>query len=438
MLVDRNDQFRSSHFVVGLNETFLFVIIVLSFFFHFFVSVFSGLVFLVIYTLAIVLFVICKPMVISKDYLAISWLISASVIIGSYMNSNRYASIFVDMATLIFGVLLVIFPDRRYNTYRRVTQWLIIFSVIFAVGVYLQVFFPSINNVVLSILPSKYTVYRLSANPGNSGFSTNSGFTAGYIVSGILAAFSYVNSTKNIRKRLFLLFFLLFALLLTNKRGHVIFLSCTIILCYIIPAKGKEKYKKYFGMVFAGIVMILLFYVFSDYILLIPGLNRIVQSFSGDNLEGTDITSGRIKLYARAWQLFIENPFFGIGWGEFKETTTGSFRIFTILDTHNIYLQVLCESGVIGGLTLFLSMAVFWVKTKKAYIESQYNNFILSKWKHLLYFSFSYQTFFLLYGLTGNVLYDQHYIILYMVSCSIIMAYRKVGYQNRIVTGVTR
>ena len=48
-------------------------------------------------------------------------------------------------------------------------------------------------------------------------------------------------------------------------------------------------------------------------------------------------------------------------------------------------------------------------------------------WRVTLRFSFMFQTFFLLYGLTGNPLYDQSWQIIYMFSLAIYMGYRHVN-----------
>ena len=142
-----------------------------------------------------------------------------------------------------------------------------------------------------------------------------------------------------------------------------------------------------------------------------------------------DVSTSRFELYAWAWKLFREHPLFGIGWGMYRTTVVGNVTFRAVLDTHNIYLQLLAETGLIGFLvfvTLFLYM---WIKTKNAYLECL-QKYPQSIWKMAISFSLLYQTFFLLYGLTGNTLYDQHNQILYMISCSILASYRFITIRN--------
>src|SRR5699024_9890163 len=131
--------------------------------------------------------------------------------------------------------------------------------------------------------------------------------------------------------------------------------------------------------------------------------------------------SRRSELWEHAWNLFLNNPLKGIGWGEFKETVIGSVTEHTEMETHNIYLQLLSETGLIGTSIILIPIILTYLYTTKVmrYI-SQNKNIFSKKWIFIIYFSTFIQTFFLLYGLTGNPLYDFNYIIMYFLSCSMI------------------
>jgi O-antigen ligase len=60
---------------------------------------------------------------------------------------------------------------------------------------------------------------------------------------------------------------------------------------------------------------------------------------------------GRIEVWKTSWELFQQNPVTGVGFGVFR------FLGFELGDTHNIYLKILVEQGVIG-LTIFLLLVL--------------------------------------------------------------------------------
>ncbi len=81
--------------------------------------------------------------------------------------------------------------------------------------------------------------------------------------------------------------------------------------------------------------------------------------------------SQRLELNKTAIELFKQNFFFGVGFNNFLKLLpffpTG--KVFLIQPVHNIYLLVLSESGIFGGL-FFLSL--FWVVLKKVIIGKRF------------------------------------------------------------------
>jgi O-antigen ligase len=76
--------------------------------------------------------------------------------------------------------------------------------------------------------------------------------------------------------------------------------------------------------------------------------------------SGLDIdASTRVVLWDIAWDLFRENPVFGVGMGDFSieaDRRLAGRRVTTTVDAHNIYLQVLSTRGLVG----FLPFAWLW------------------------------------------------------------------------------
>ena len=65
----------------------------------------------------------------------------------------------------------------------------------------------------------------------------------------------------------------------------------------------------------------------------------------------------RLLLWSVAWDLFVHSPIFGVGWGNFV-TLYGSYVNFSwvppgVFDVHNLYLQLLAETGILGFASFF-------------------------------------------------------------------------------------
>ena len=217
--------------------------------------------------------------------------------------------------------------------------------------------------------------------------------------------------------------FLFLALIITGKRGPALFFLLALICVYLVPAKGIKKVRRYLLLLFAVLAAVVIIWVFRDTFSRIPLIGRILDSIAGA-IEGKDITSGRSRLYAWAIELFKRNPLFGIGWGRFRTTVVGNVTKVYDYEVHNIYLQLLAETGIIGFVAFTATFVTFWMITRTAYSKCVNRNlqgeFV---WRKLLFFSLTYQTYFLLYGLSGNPLYDPFFQLMYIFSCMIATAY---------------
>jgi O-antigen ligase len=80
-------------------------------------------------------------------------------------------------------------------------------------------------------------------------------------------------------------------------------------------------------------------------------------------LSGADFTSGRGILLAMGWAGFVSKPLFGQGWGQYLRLSAQLGMCDSdgplIEACHNIYLQFLCETGILG--TVLLLIPIFYL-----------------------------------------------------------------------------
>ena len=88
------------------------------------------------------------------------------------------------------------------------------------------------------------------------------------------------------------------------------------------------------------------------------------------------------------------------------------------LNVHNIYIQLLCECGIIGFIAFVLFFLWNIVSAIKKLRRVALTPDCDSKIRIILTFSVMYQVFFLMYGLTGNPLYDAPTLVVYILCCT--------------------
>jgi hypothetical protein len=130
------------------------------------------------------------------------------------------------------------------------------------------------------------------------------------------------------------------ALFLTQSRGGLVALWLTLLLAVLGLVKGRRK-----QLVMVGGLCVVSFSLYFAGSVLSP-----------EHLGGIEDTSsiGRLILWAAAWNIFANSPLFGAGLWNFQILYSEYFKISwlppMILGTHNLYLQLLSETGIFGFL----------------------------------------------------------------------------------------
>lgn len=359
----------------------------------------------------------------SINNMTCAWIPAIIAMFSSYfLHSTKKVSAEMDILILFIAMAFCIFSFYDKLEYMLCMKVIVFISAIHSFGVIIQQFLPSLYQVLVKFLPDSMINVVLSSR--HNGFTTNPGFAATFICAGIIALFTMIVDEQKItfRNRILMLFFII-ALLFTNKRAHPVFLVMSLLTVWLMPVGGSSRAGKYWKIFIAVIGLLISYFAFKDLLVKIPFISSAVQTIDGLIL-GEDITSSRSALFSWAWSLFEQNPVFGIGWGDFRYTIVGVITHSTELDTHNIYLQLLCETGIVGFVCFVVPFVLFWIKAKKAYCRCAAGEDEISKtWKSPLFFSFVFQTLFLICGFTGNPLYDPCWMILYMFACSITISF---------------
>ena len=298
------------------------------------------------------------------------------------------------------------------------------FGLFFAIGCYWQYLFP--NQYYTFLYPHFGSFYQQSIarqftyHKMCTGFTSQTTIAAIFIVLGIMAEIYYYKQAKRSPLIGFLeILFLFGGLLLTGKRSPLLTLVTSFAFVSLLMVKKKERGRQLMRIVSLVCIISLMVIIAAPYFINAESRSSITRllefNMDGANTytqEDGDFSNGRLFLYMASISEFLDKPLFGIGWGVFSEK-------YDITGVHNIYLQLLCECGVIGAiivissLFLILSSSIRLLKQ----VKSRQNNTSVI----LLKCSVFIQTYVLGYGLFDNPIYDQTYLLTYFYALLLVV-----------------
>ncbi|WP_460293250.1 O-antigen ligase family protein [Clostridium tertium] len=321
---------------------------------------------------------------------------------NAYIQDKYYTYMLYFLGTIAFCIILSFIKLEEKNI-SFIIRILIVFAFISSLVTWISFIFPNIyDSIFISLLPNEDQLlvrndfWKLGMKMGLSNHYSRNAF---YIVSGIIGCIIMrMKKKKKIYDVFTCIFFI--TLLLIGKRAHFLFLILSLIISYGLYKKfNMKKIINIIKYIIIGAILLIIA------ITVIPGTFTVIERLF--NLGGGDISTGRFELYHRVWDLFHENSYRAIGWGQFSKSTNYFFA-----GVHNDYLQLLCETGVVGlGLILYSNLYIL-IKTINLARKNKGNS--------TLFGVLIYQVFFMLYSLTGLPHYDtETYMIYFIFTCLI-------------------
>jgi O-antigen ligase len=266
--------------------------------------------------------------------------------------------------------------------------------------------------VILLILVCIDTLFQYFSGKDFFGFPNfgnrlTGPFGAEQIVGSYLAYISipvityYSSKIKNFNFYNKLLLFSIYMLLLSTitlsgeRLGLIIFLSASILVFFL-----NIKLKIFINL------LILIISVLCIYYYLVPYINLRINEFFNTIYNFKDSPWG--KLYHTGYLTFKSNIFFGVGlknYNIFCETQLKN-NLINLQNAyecsthpHNFYIEILCESGIIGFLLLFFTFWFFFLsiinkikKLKDNEIFLEYKSFFYGNILILLIYFFPIKT----------------------------------------------
>jgi O-antigen ligase len=163
----------------------------------------------------------------------------------------------------------------------------------------------------------------------------------------------------------------LLVLALTGSRSTWLFLAALTVLAVLLHARRRDSGTRRLaiaaGWLLPGFVIALavatLPFMAPPQDRLLTSVERLFQMASG--------IGPRLQLWSEAWQMFLEAPLFGAGWGQFawhhfmyQAVTDETAGPGIFHHAHNIVLQLMAETGTAGTL-IIVGALVLWLAALK-------------------------------------------------------------------------
>lgn len=311
----------------------------------------------------------------------------------------------VPFFSFLFAFLPIVF--MTISSWKNLAlNCIILFTIEHIIGTFFEIIFPNIYlKNILPLFPdfNSELLYQFEHSQ-MAGITQHYSTNAAYLLIGLIVlifCFKNVKKSKNYKVFYFLLLSSnIIALFCTGKRTQVIFGLLSILITSIVfNVKNIGIYLKKITKKNMCLSLVILLSSLLFLVLLPRDANPVLRTIDG--IKHGDLFSSRKPMYDLAISTFSENKLFGTGWGSYKYIYFNSqiLKERTYMDAHNIYLQLLCEVGIIG----FLFVILF-------FIYNMYVSYKLSKnhKKDRLYLKifFCYQIYILFEGIVGNAFYD--------------------------------
>jgi O-antigen ligase len=194
-------------------------------------------------------------------------------------------------------------------------------------------------------------------------FGENSNKVGLYAIIAILFVLSTVfENAKKYRYRYLLLITIAPLLNMIAQSGsRVTFVSFILLLLLFFILRGGKNTTKKIVFLVVGVVSV---YLAFSYLMSFDILrNRMLNTVEDRDLSGRDL------IWETYFPLVQKNPVFGVGLSGFTETSLKNYNLF--VSPHNVFLEVLIYSGIIGF--IFFALFLYRILRYTYYIMKDFN-----------------------------------------------------------------
>ncbi|MGC7870015.1 O-antigen ligase family protein [Desulfosporosinus sp. SYSU MS00001] len=323
----------------------------------------------------------------------------------------------VGMYGLLLPVFFFIVCWRNSDWHIELLTIMMVFGIFYAFWTIICLAYPTIYyQHIASLMQSLYPQISYDINP-EAGLTAHYSTNGMYLANGVIATLckwllSDKNATKSRKLYIIAISFQAAALLISGKRGPLLCVIIALYVAYFLYHINKPK-GRFFKLVLISLLAMIILYLA---ILIVPALaNPFMRMFQMMNTD--DVSTGRFDLWAAGWRDFLQSPLIGRGWRWFYYNDT---QVFANFDIHNVYLQFLVETGILGSITFYVFIFVNYYRTVK--LTKAWRREIFQDGNSINYgillFCIIYQTYYLIFIFEGTAFFNPEAMFPYIASCA--------------------
>ena len=225
---------------------------------------------------------------------------------------------------------------------------------------------------------------------------------------------SYYTQKRNLIIRVAIYILAIYSALIVGERSNIIFIPLAIMLTYYLGA-SKNKANRFFILLFVCLCLLGFIILISPFLIRYNAFFRIMNSIATYS-EGGDISNGRARLYESAIASWKSSPVYGHGWFYYFNNNFGLLRALKYDHVHNLLLELLCDTGIIGTVFILLPLlttVVFNIRALKSISEESSDSYK---------FTIAYQIFFLMDSMLHVTFYSLNVLVIYFMVITIFYA----------------
>ena len=318
--------------------------------------------------------------------------------------SKGLGYVFSFALAFLFGI----YVSQKNVNEKKIIRFLAVACTVLASFILIQPIVPELVSSVNRLFSYSSSEYALMSAWTRNGWYTGlfpdrapAAFFCSILISvGLYYLYCNYKTTGSTFQRLFGIIFVLigaYGILLTVKRGLLVGAGVAAFVTFVVYKKANKA--PIWRICLAAIILFFLLWIVLSNI-------SVAQNMMARFLDNDNPLTYRDVIYTNIFSKFWSSPLFGTG-------TASAFSLLGI-GGHNIYLTVLMENGIIGFALFICFLGYSFFNTVR--LALRFGSYEYNQGIPFLLFSLYIQVFFLVYGMSGNPLYDNYILYFYLFS----------------------